>query len=68
MYGMSVETLDDLVGAAALKFVTAVELLLKFAPMPPSCRRANVSIACGFVVLEGRGGGGLRPFMRCCEA
>lgn len=65
---MSVDTLDDLVGAAALKLVAAIELLLKFAPMAPSCRKANVSIAWGFVVLDGRGGGVLRPFVRCCEA
>jgi hypothetical protein len=68
MYGMSVETLDDLVGAAALKFDAAVELLLPFVPIAPSCLRANVSSAWGFVVLEGRGGGVLRPFVKCCEA
>lgn len=64
---MSVDTLDDLVGAA-LKLDATVEFLLTVVPIPPSCRRAKESRAAGFVVLEGRGGGVLRPGVMCCEA
>jgi len=52
---MSVETLDDRVGAV-FEVDAAVKFLGATGPIAPSCRKANESYF-GFVVLEGRGGG-----------
>lgn len=60
MMGMSDETLDDLVGAGS-GFDPIIELLVPTTPIPPSCRKANASIPRGLDMLDGRGGGVLRP-------
>lgn len=62
MNGISVEALDDLVGAA---FDATVGILCKLGPIAPSCRRANESRPLGLLILDGRGGGVLLPL--CCE-
>lgn len=58
---MSVETLDDRVGAV-FEVDAAVKFLGATGPIAPSCRKANESYF-GFVVLEGRGGGVRLPWL-----